>query len=225
MSRIVRGGGRIQNECLGSGDETIITVLWRFSLVWNERKYKQKGLGSFRSFGSFLFYATISFPEVRNAKAISKWWWSPRSFPDLSTIHCSRNLRNTNLSSFERLYDRIYAKHNTGDRVKYCLSREALDVYASHMDDNQTQQGEAANGHSKDDKNIIRLVAVMHVLYTVIDQALNQRTDDISKKITFQIPYLSKRDYPVRQVLAECGTQFSVFSFYWIFPWFSLYSC
>lgn len=98
--------------------------------------------------------------------------------------------------------------------MKYCLSREALDVYASHMDDNQTQQGEAANGHSKDDKNIIRLVAVMHVLYTVIDQALNQRTDDISKKITFQIPYLSKRDYPVRQVLAECGTQFSVFTFY-----------
>ena len=174
MSRIVRGGDRIQNECLGSGDETISTVLWRFSLVWNERKYKQKGLGSFRSFGSFLFYATISFPEVRNAKAIGKWWWSPRSFPDLSTIHCSRNLRNTNLSSFERLYDRIYAKQNTGDRVKYCLSREALDVYASHMDDNQTQQGEAANGHSKDDKNIIRLVAVMHVLYTVIDQALNQ---------------------------------------------------
>ena len=153
MSRIVRGGGRIQNECLGSGDETIITV--------NERKYKQKGLGSFRRFGSFLFYATISFP------------------------------------------DRIYAKHNTGDRVKYCLSREALDVYASHMDDNLTQQGEAANGHSKDD--------------TVIDQALNQRTDDISKNIIFQKPYLSKRDYPVRQVLAECGTQFSVFTFYWIF--------
>ena len=98
--------------------------------------------------------------------------------------------------------------------MKYCLSREALDVYASHMDDNQIQLGEAANGHSKDDKNIIRLVAVMHVLYTVIDQALNQRTDDISKKITFQIPYLSKRDYQVRQVLAECGTQFSVFTFY-----------
>ena len=164
MSRIVRGGGRIQNECLGSGDETIITV--------NERKYKQKGLGSFRRFGSFLFYATISFP------------------------------------------DRIYAKHNTGDRVKYCLSREALDVYVSHMDDNQNQQGEAANGHSKDDKNIIRLAAVMHVLYTVIDQALNQRTDDISKTITFQIPYLLKRVYPVRQALAECGTQFSVFTFY-----------
>ena len=97
--------------------------------------------------------------------------------------------------------------------MKYC-SREALDVYASHKDDNQTQQGEAAYGHSKDDKNIIRLVAVMHVLYTVIDQALNQRTDDISKTITFQIPYLLKRVYPVRQALAECGTQFSVFTFY-----------
>ena len=99
-------------------------------------------------------------------------------------MESSRNLRNTNLSSFERLYERIYAKHNTGDRVKYCLSREALDVYVRHMGENQTQEGAAANGHSKDDKNIIRLAAVMHVLYAVIGQALNQRTDDIPDKIS-----------------------------------------
>ena len=63
---------RIQDERLGSGDETIITVLRRFSLVWNERKYKQKSWGSLRSFGSFLFYATTSFPGVRNTKTSGK---------------------------------------------------------------------------------------------------------------------------------------------------------
>lgn len=52
------------------------------------------------------------------------------------------------------------------------------------MGENQTQEGAAANGHSKDDKNIIRLAAVMHVLYAVIGQALNQRTDDIPDKIS-----------------------------------------
>lgn len=62
----------------------------------------------------------------------------------------------------------IYAKHNMGNRVKYCLSREALDVYVRHMGDNQTQEGAAVNGHSKDDKNIIKLAPVMHVLYTVM---------------------------------------------------------
>ena len=69
---MVQGGSRIQDERLGSGDETIITVLRRFSLVWNERKYKQKGWGSLRSFGSFLFYATTSFPGVRNTKTSGK---------------------------------------------------------------------------------------------------------------------------------------------------------
>ena len=35
--------------------------------------------------------------------------------------------------------------------------------------------------------------------------------------------YQSKRDHPVRQALAMCGTQFSVSIEF--FPWFSLYSC
>ena len=48
----------------------------------------------------------------------------------------SKSLRNSNLSSFDRIYDKIYAKHNTGDQVKYSLSHEALDVYVRHMDEN-----------------------------------------------------------------------------------------
>ena len=68
----------------------------------------------------------------------------------------SRKLRNTNLTSFERLYERIYAKHNTADRVKYGLSQEALDVYIRHMSDSKSQAVTSTSGHSKDDKNIIR---------------------------------------------------------------------
>lgn len=41
----------------------------------------------------------------------------------------SRTLKNSNLSSFGRIYDKICGKHNTGDQVKYSLSDEALDVY------------------------------------------------------------------------------------------------
>lgn len=98
-------------------------------------------------------------------------------------MESSRNLRNANLSSFKRLYEKIYAKHNTGDKVKYCLSQEALDVYVTHMGDSYSQEGTATSGHSKDDKNIIRLAAVMHLLYSVMEQALNQRTKDIPNKI------------------------------------------
>lgn len=98
-------------------------------------------------------------------------------------MESSRNLRNANLSSFERLYEKIYAKHNTGDKVKYCLSQEALDVYVTHMGDSYSQEGTATSGHSKDDKNIIQLAAVMHLLYSVMEQALNQRTEDIPNKI------------------------------------------
>lgn len=96
----------------------------------------------------------------------------------------SRNLRNTNLTSFERLYERPYAKHNTADRVKYGLSQEALHVYIRHMSDSESQAVTATSGHSKDDKNIIRLAAVMHVLYSVMEEALNQRTEDIPSKIS-----------------------------------------
>lgn len=96
----------------------------------------------------------------------------------------SRNLRNTNLTSFERLYERIYVKHNTADRVKYGLSQEALDVYIRHMSDNESQAVTSTSGHSKEDKNIIRLAAVMHVLYYVMEEALNQRTEDIPSKIS-----------------------------------------
>ena len=66
----------------------------------------------------------------------------------------SRNLRNNNLTSFERLYERIYAKHNTADRVKYGLSQEALDVYIRHMSDSESQAVTATSGHSKDDSSI-----------------------------------------------------------------------
>ena len=98
-------------------------------------------------------------------------------------MESSRNLRNTNLTSFDRLYDKIYAKHNTGDKVKYCLSQEALDVYITHVGDSPSQEDAATGGHSKDDKNIIRLAAVLHVLYSVMEQALNQRMEDIPDKI------------------------------------------
>ena len=95
----------------------------------------------------------------------------------------SKILRNFNLSSFDRIYDKIYAKHNTGDQVKYSLSHEALDVNVRHMGENIPLEGAARATNSKDDKNIIRLAAVMHVLFSVINQALYQRNDDIPKKI------------------------------------------
>lgn len=95
----------------------------------------------------------------------------------------SKILRYSNLSSFDRIYDKIYAKHNTGDQVQYSLSHEALDVYVRHMGENIPQEGAARAANSKDDNNIIRLAAVMHVLFSVMNQALNQRNDDIPKKI------------------------------------------
>lgn len=48
---------------------------------------------------------------------------------------------------------------------------------------NNSQEGAAGAANSKDDKKIVRLAAVMHVLFTVMEHALNQRTDDIPRKI------------------------------------------
>ena len=96
----------------------------------------------------------------------------------------SRILKNSNLSSFDRIYDKIYGEHNTGDQVKYSFSDEALHVYVRHMDESDnSQEGAAGAANSKDDKNIVRLAAVMHVLFTVMKHALNQRTDAIPRKI------------------------------------------
>ena len=91
-------------------------------------------------------------------------------------MESSRNLRNTNFSSFERLYEKI-TQSTTRETFKYRLSREALDAYVRHEDDSCSQEGTGKSGCSKDDKNIIRLAAVMHVLYSVMEQALHQKTE------------------------------------------------
>ena len=61
--------------------------------------------------------------------------------------------------------------------MKYCLSDESLDVYIRHMGESNGQEGATAATSTKDDKSIIKITAVKHVLFAVMKQALNQRTD------------------------------------------------
>lgn len=105
--------------------------------------------------------------------------------PINNRMECSRRLKDTRLASFDKLYEKIFAKHNTGEQTKYSLEEEALDMYVKHTnDENSSPQEDGGVGNAKDDKNIVRLAAVIHVLFTMIYQALNQSAEDLPGRIS-----------------------------------------
>ena len=69
----------------------------------------------------------------------------------------NKKLKETNLTFLEKLYERIYAKHNNRDNLVYLLEG-ALDIYVHH----------SQNGNAKNDKNIIRLAAIINVLFNLL---------------------------------------------------------
>ena len=97
-------------------------------------------------------------------------------------IEASKKLKETNLTSLDKLYERVYAKHNSSDKVIYSLEEEALDIYVRHNENNLSSDSSEA----KNDKNIIRLAAIVHVFFNVLEQALDQRVQEISAKISAQ---------------------------------------
>ena len=99
-------------------------------------------------------------------------------------IEASKKLRETNLTSLEKLYERIYAKHNNSDKVIYSLEEEALEIYVFHSQNNLSS--DSSEGNAKNDKNIIRLAAIIHVFFNALEQALDQRVQEVSTKISAQ---------------------------------------
>lgn len=106
--------------------------------------------------------------------------------PLAQRIECSRRLKNTHLTSFHKIYERIYGIHNAADKVEYRLTEESLDVYVRHMGENPDEAATSQAMGKKDDKNIIRLAAVIHLFFSMIDQALNQRSEAIPDEISAQ---------------------------------------
>ena len=51
-------------------------------------------------------------------------------------IEASKKLKETNLTSLEKLYEQIYAKHNNSDKVIYLLEEETLEIYVRHSQKN-----------------------------------------------------------------------------------------
>ena len=96
----------------------------------------------------------------------------------------SAELKASNLSSFDRIYEQIFAIHRKADKIKYELSAEALDIYVKHVGESNNGNGRgASSGNTKDEKNIVRIAAVIHVLSTLIDQALTKTTGVVPQKI------------------------------------------
>ena len=79
--------------------------------------------------------------------------------------------------SVDKLYERIYEK------VIYSLEEEALDMYVRHNQNNLS--ADSWEGNAKND-NIIRLAAILHMFFNVLEQALDQRVQEISAKISAQ---------------------------------------
>ena len=98
-------------------------------------------------------------------------------------IEASKKIRETNLTSLEKLCERIYAKHNNSNKVIYSLE-EALEIYVFHSQNNLSS--DSSEGNAKNDKNIIRLAAIIHVFFNVLEQALDQRVQEVSTKISAQ---------------------------------------
>ena len=113
---------------------------------------------------------------------------SAKSAPISERIEASKKLKETNLTSLEKLYERIYAKHNNSDNVVYSLEEEALDIYVRHSQNNQINQStqNGADGNAKNDKNTIQLAAIIHVFFNILEQALDQRVQEVPIKISVQ---------------------------------------
>ena len=118
----------------------------------------------------------------------------------------SAELKDTNLSSFDRIYEQIFSTHRKADKVKYELSAEALDIYVKHIGESNCGNGK---GNTKDEKNIVRIAAVIHVLFTLIDQALSKTTGVVPVQINRHVInaaislalYFEKQRAIIRQVI------------------------
>lgn len=118
----------------------------------------------------------------------------------------SAELKDTNLSSFDRIYEQIFSTHRKADKVKYELSAEALDIYVKHVGESNCGNGK---GNTKDEKNIVRIAAVIHVLFTLIDQALSKTTGVVPVQINRHVIntaislalYFEKQRAIIRQVI------------------------
>ena len=100
----------------------------------------------------------------------------------------SAELKDTNLSSFDRIYEQIFSTHRKADKVKYELSAEALDIYVKHVGESNCGNGK---GNTKDEKNIVRIAAVIHVLFTLINQALSKTTGVVPVQIIRQVIFVN----------------------------------
>ena len=66
----------------------------------------------------------------------------------------------------------------------YSLEEEALDIYVRQNQNNLSS--DSSEGNAKNDKNIIRLAAILQVFFNVLEQALDQRVQEISATIPAQ---------------------------------------
>ena len=96
----------------------------------------------------------------------------------------SAELKASNLSSFDHIYEQIFAIHRKADKIKYELSAEALDIYVKHVGENNNGNGRgASSGNTKDEKNIACIAAAIHVLFTLIDQVWRKATGVVPQQI------------------------------------------
>ena len=66
----------------------------------------------------------------------------------------------------------------------YSLEEEDLEIYVRNSQNNLSS--DSLEGNGENDKNIIRLDAIIHVFFNVLEQALNQRVQENSTKISSQ---------------------------------------
>ena len=95
----------------------------------------------------------------------------------------SAELKALNLSSFHRIYEQIFTTHRKAEKIKYELSAEALDIYVKHVGEGNNGNGRgASSGNMKDEKkNIACNPAVIHVLFTLIDQTIGVVPQQINR--------------------------------------------
>lgn len=82
----------------------------------------------------------------------------------------SAELKASNLSSFDRINEQIFAIHRKAEKIKYELSVGALDIYVKQVGESNNRNGRgASSGNTKDEKNIVHIAGVIHVLFNLID--------------------------------------------------------
>ena len=142
---------------------------------------------------SFIGYTT---PKMFLQKVWGKAVESKNGFADRFMIYCcgrqhvsiaekehfSDRLDEFPITSLDSIYEKIYAEHNTSERIEYKLNQSAKECYQKFLENTPVNSMEKSD--AKAGKNVLKLALVLHVFYDRLKKALDTTVGTTERVIT-----------------------------------------